>query len=89
MIVIAEAFGVIAHILGQIRLNPNNRINSPRLARLIKLDRAIHRAVIGNRQRIHSERLAALDQIGDSISAVEQRVVGVDVEMDERTSHVR
>ncbi len=49
-----------------------------------EVERAVEVAVIGHRQRRHAELLAAGEQVGQPGRAVEHRVLGVDVEVDER-----
>ena len=51
------------------------------------LYRAEHVAVVGERDRAHAERLRPGDQVFDPERAVEQRVLRVDVEMDELSCH--
>jgi len=41
-------------------------------------------AVVGNRQRIHPQRLHLIEQVGDAVRAVEERVLAMRVEMNER-----
>src|SRR5206468_11519493 len=40
--------------------------------------------MIGDGERIHAERLHPIEQIGDAVGAVEERVLAVRVEMNER-----
>jgi hypothetical protein len=44
----------------------------------------VHVTVIGDRERRHLEVLGALDQIVDTIRAVEERILGVAVQVNER-----
>ena len=64
-----------------IRLNADNRLDALGFARRIKVDGAVHHAVIGERERRHIHRGGALRQILDAIGAVEQRVLGMHVKM--------
>src|SRR6266699_7228395 len=57
MVVITEAFGVVIHILSQICLNTDNRVNSSRLTRLVKFYSSIHCTMIGDRQMTHPQSL--------------------------------
>ena len=54
------------------------------LAGLVVLDRAVHHAVVGEAERRLPERRRALGERVDPARAVEQRVLGVDVEVDGR-----
>ncbi len=57
------------------------------LARLVELDGAEHVAVVGERHRSHAERLRPGDEVLDLERTVEQRVLRMDVEMDELGCH--
>src|SRR5262245_15852050 len=57
------------------------------LAGFVVLDRAEHVAVVGERDRAHAQRLRSGDEIFDPERTVEQRVLRVDVEMDELSCH--
>ena len=48
---------------------------------LVELDRAVHDAVVGQAERRLVERRRALGELVDLARAVEQRVLGVDVEV--------
>ena len=52
---------------------------------LIKLNRAVEVAVIRNRAGGHAEFLGLLDEGGNSIEAIEQAVVRVTMEVNERS----
>ena len=64
--------------------SPTIGIDPGRLGLAEELDGAVEIAVIGQRQRGHAERLGALDQVRDLARAVEQAVMAVAMEMDER-----
>ena len=51
------------------------------LAGLIKIDHAVHHAVIGYRQRGLTRGLCAADQVGNARRPVEQTVLGMNVQM--------
>ena len=55
--------------------------------RLVERDCAEHVAVVGHGDGVHACRGDALDQVFDLKRAVEQRVLGVDVKVDEIGSH--
>ena len=73
---IGPAFG------GDIRLETENRLDPGVAASLVKLQDAVHIAVIGQRQGRHAERLGSVDQRVDLAGAVEEGLVRVDVQMD-------
>ncbi len=50
---------------------------------LVELDDAVQGAVVGDGQAVHAQFLGAGDQLRDTAHAVEQAVLGVDVEMGE------
>ncbi len=70
-------------ILGDVDLAADDRLHARSLRLLEELDRARHRAVIGQRDRRHLELGGPLDEIRDPAGPVEDRVLGVDVEVDE------
>ncbi len=65
-----------------VRFHADDRLDACRFARAVKVDHAEHRAVIGDRQRVHPGVGGALDQPFDLAQAVEQAEFGVDVQMD-------
>ena len=57
------------------------------LSVVIELDRAVHHAVVGQRDAVHAQLGRALgDALGGGV-AVQQAVFGVDVKMDEIAAH--
>ena len=67
----------------QVSLYPNNRLNLVSDSRVIKIDHAKHRAVIGQRHSGHLHLFGALDQLLDIAEAIQERIFRVNVEMDE------
>jgi hypothetical protein len=68
-------------VVDEIHLAADDRLD-PRLARsLVELDRAVHHAVVGQRERRLAESGRTLDQACDLRRTVEQRVLGVNVKM--------
>ena len=68
-------------VVDEVDLAADDRLD-PGLARgLVELDRAVHHAVVGEPERGLPERGGALDEAVDLRGAVEQRVLGVDVEV--------
>ena len=79
-----------AAIVGDVDLAADHRLDAGALRRLEELHRAGHRAVIGERDRRHLELGRPRDEVRDPAGAVEDRVLGVDVEMNKRrVSHAR
>ena len=73
-------------VVGDVDLAADDRLDSLRLRRLDEIDRARERAVIGERHRRHLELRRPLRQLWNPAGPVENRVLGVDVEVDERDS---
>ena len=70
-------------VVGDVDLAADDRLD-PLLARLaLELDRAGHRAVVGERDGGHPEARGPLRERGNAARPVEDRVLGVDVQMDE------
>ena len=77
------ALGLRAPVVGHVHLAADDRLHAC-IARLpVELDRASERAVVGERDGGHLEALRLLDESRDPARAVEDRVLGVDVQMDE------
>ena len=80
----AQPLAPLAAPEGEVRLEPEDR---PYLAGLrlgVELPGAVEVAVIGDRQRVHAERLDVVQQIGNAVGAVEEGVFAVRVEVYER-----
>ena len=69
-------------IVDHIRLETQDRLHVVLAAGLVELDRPVHDAVIGEAQRRRCRARAALHESLDLAGTVEQRVFGMDVEMD-------
>ena len=72
----------------EIRFNSDDWLDIPFPGFFPKLEGAKERSVIGNRNRRHFMACCRIQQWIDSGAAVEHRVVGVDVKMDELVAHV-
>src|SRR5204863_2709015 len=70
-----------APIVHEVRLEPEDRLDAVGVASLVELDGAVHDAVVGQTERRLAELGRAGRQLVDLARAVEQRVLGVDVEM--------
>src|SRR2546428_5996844 len=68
----------------EVGLEAQNRADLSRFGFGVKRPRAVQVAVIGDRQRVHAERLHPIEQVGDAVGAVEERVLAMRVEMNER-----
>ena len=69
---------------GHIGLDAQDRLNAGFPAPLVKLNQAVHDAVISQPKRGHLVLRRPADQLVNFRQAVEQRVVGVNVEVDKR-----
>ncbi len=79
-----------APVVGDVDLAADHRLDARPLGGLEELHRPGHRAVVGERDGRHLELGGPLDEVRDPAGAVEDRVLGVDVEVDERSvSHAR
>ena len=77
-------------VFGDVDLAADHRLDAGALGGLDELHGARHRAVVGERDRRHLELGGPLDEIRNPAGAVEDRVLRVDVEVDERSvSHAR
>src|SRR5947209_7683991 len=76
-------------ILDDVHLAAQNRLDPVLLAGGEQLDRAVHHAVIGERQRRLFEGGGARGELVDLARPVEQRVLGMDVEVDAGRAHRR
>ena len=66
-----------------IHLAAENRIQSARARMVVKDHRREHVAVLGDRQRRHLQRDRLIEHLVDAASAVEQRELGVEVQVNE------
>ena len=80
----ADALALAAVGLGgDVGLEADDRLHAGPLGRLVELVGAEEVAVVGHRDRRHAHLGRALEQVADARGAVEHRVLGVDVEVDE------
>ena len=73
-----------AAVVGDVDLAADDRLDPGSLGRLEELHRPRHRPVVGERDGRHLELGGPGDEVGNPAGAVEDRVLGVDVEVDER-----
>src|SRR2546426_9191937 len=50
----------------------------------VELPRSVQVTVVGDRERVHAQRLDPIEQVGDPVGAVEEGVLAVGVEVNER-----
>ena len=70
-------------VVGDVDLAAEDGLDAFVPRRLVEVDRAGERAVIGERDGRHLELGGALREVRDPAGPVEDRVLGVDVEVDE------
>jgi len=70
--------------VGEVRLEAQDGADLLLLRRLVEAPRAVHVAVVGDGQAVLAELPDVLDEVGNPARAVEQRVLAVRVEVDER-----
>jgi hypothetical protein len=78
-----------AAVVGDVDLAAENRLHALLLRRLVELDGAGQGAVVGERHRGHLELGGAGRERGDPARPVEDRVLAVDMQMDEARAHGR
>ena len=67
-----------------VRLDPDDRLDARGLRGGVEVDRAVQGAVVGEGEGRHLERLRARDEVAQARHAVEQAVLTVSVQVDER-----
>src|SRR6266540_5332908 len=70
-----------------VHLDADDRLDAGLFALLVELDRPVQRPVIGQRERAHPKLGDVFDERLDLRVAVEQRVLRMDVQMDEIRGH--
>ena len=73
-----------APVVRDVHLAADDRLDARLAGLTMELDRAGQRAVVGERDRRHLEPRRLLDESRDPARPVEDRVLGVDVQVDER-----
>ena len=84
--------GVAAGAVGfgvDVDLAPDDGLDSLGFAGLVEIDCAVHDAVVGHGDGVHAQFFGAQDERLDVAGPVEQAVLGMEVEMNERLGHVR
>ena len=76
-------FSVETRFGRNINFTADNRFDAAFLSRLVKINDAVHGAVVGYRQRCHAEIFCRVEQVINSCRAVEQTVFRMNVQMSE------
>ena len=87
MVVAHPTLDALAVVIDDVHLAALDRLDPVLAAGLVELHRAVHDAVIGQRQRRLTERRRALGQALDPGRPVQQRVLGVDVKVGAGVAH--
>ncbi len=66
-----------------VRFDSQDRLDAGSAGRAVELDGAEEVAVIGDGHRVHAQLGHPIDQAADAVAAVEERVLGVQVQVDE------
>ncbi len=74
---------------GDVDLAADDRLDPRVLARLVEVDRAVHHAVVGHGERGHLELGRTCHERGDAARPIEQRILGVVMEVDKGVGGVR
>ena len=84
--IVPRAFAVALFAAAErhVRLDAEDRLDTYPLGSFVEVDRPEHVAVIGQRDRRHPLRVRGTDHIVEAIGPVQQAVLSVQVEMDER-----
>ena len=87
---VAASGGLLrAPILDEVDLAADDRLDACLRGGPVEVDGARHGAVVRDRDRRHLELHGALDQLADTAGAIENRVLGVAVEVNELGGHGR
>ncbi len=70
-------------VAGDVGLDTDDRLDASVAAERVEVDRAIERAVIGEAERRHVQRLRARDEVAEAGQPIEQAVLAMGVQMDE------
>ena len=88
-LLVAAVRGLRLDVGRHVRLDAEDRLDVLLPAGLVEGDGAEQVAVVGQRYRVHAEPGDAVDQGAHPVAAVEQRVLRVEVEVDEVGRHAR
>ena len=88
-LLVAAVGGLRPDVRRYIGLDAQDRLDALLAAGLVEGNRAVQIAVIREGDRVHAEPLDAVDEGFHPVAPVEQRVLGVEVEVDEVRGHAR
>ena len=71
-----------------VELAADNGFQPMVLGLAVKLQGAVHGAVVGDGHRLHAAGLAFVEQVGQADGAVQQAVLGMDVQVDKGVWHI-
>ena len=74
-------------VFDEVDLAANDRLDTGFLGSPIEIHRPGHRAVVGHRDRRHLELYRAIDKVLDAAGTIENRVLGVTVQVDKLSGH--
>ncbi len=86
-LVLGAARAVEARAVGEVALHAEHRLHALLAGRLEQLEDAVHVAVVGDAHGGHPVAHGGCDHVVDARRTIEHRVLGVEVQMDERVSH--
>jgi hypothetical protein len=81
VVIIALRVGTVVFLLTHIQLAAENRLDALLLRSLKKMHSAVNISVVGDRDRGLADVLNALDELVDVAGAIEEREVGVEMQM--------
>ena len=82
-VLVGAAVFLEARGFDEVEFAADDRLDAFGLGGVVELDRAVKIAVVGERESLHPQLRRAIHQPVDPARAVEQAVVGMDVEVDE------
>ena len=74
---------VVARARGDVRFNADDGFDTRRFAFFIKLDSAVHVAVVGEADGVHAVLFCQCDHLVNFRQPIKEGIVGVGVEVDE------
>src|SRR5437879_8126364 len=78
------ALTLVAVAEGEVRLEAEDGPDLARPGLGVELPRPVQVTVVGDRERVHAQRLDPVEQFGDPVGAVEEGVLAMGVEVNER-----
>ena len=75
---------LVAAVRGDVHLTADDGFDAMLIGNLIKVDCAVHAAVVGDGEAVHAEFFGAENEVFKTAETVEHAVLGVDMEMSEQ-----